>query len=281
MVHSHYRLLIIDEGMALCGPQVGPLGADSGCWGARGAGDLGTQGGDPARLVAIDLSTCVNRYGPPPAALHVLRHMKPVDLLIHPYDAAGRLREVYARTLGVDACELLTSRATSEVIWAMGRTLYPRAVAVPLPAYTDYLWAFPGRGFTPATMCGHSIGQLDAALAVAGVVLISNPHNPTGSVLGSDELTAVALRRTRRVFRCRQPCRNRSLPGTGRGTGVAVLRQHHQKGIRHLLCLQARNSTVRVRQYSRSGEAREDGARSVGLLPATLRQRWGALAVKR
>jgi histidinol-phosphate/aromatic aminotransferase/cobyric acid decarboxylase-like protein len=178
----------------------GPLGADSGCWGVRGAGDLGTQGGDPARLVAIDLSTCVNRYGPPPAALHVLRQMNPVDLLIHPYDAADRLREVYARTLGVDACELLTSRATSEIIWAMGRTLDPRAVAVPLPAYTDYLRAFPGRGFTPATVCGHSIGQLDAALAVAGVVLISNPHNPTGSVLGSDELTAVALRHPRSVL---------------------------------------------------------------------------------
>ncbi|HEX5142368.1 MAG TPA: aminotransferase class I/II-fold pyridoxal phosphate-dependent enzyme [Mycobacterium sp.] len=150
--------------------------------------------------MTIDLSTCVNRYGPPPAALDALRRVKPVDLLMHPYDAADRLRDVYARTLGVDADELLTSRAASEIIWAMGRRLEPRAVAIPLPAYTDYLRAFPRRGFGPATGCGHTIGQLDAALKVARVVLISNPHNPTGSVLGPDELTALALRHPRSVL---------------------------------------------------------------------------------
>jgi histidinol-phosphate/aromatic aminotransferase/cobyric acid decarboxylase-like protein len=146
------------------------------------------------------LSTCVNRYGPPPAALDALRCIKPVDLLMHPYDAAERLREVYATTLGIDAGELLSSRAASEVIWAMGRTLDPRTVAIPLPAYTDYLRVFPGRGFGSTTGCGHSIEQLDAALTLARVVLISNPHNPTGSVLGPDELTAVALRHPRSVL---------------------------------------------------------------------------------
>jgi len=167
---------------------------------AGGAGDFGAQGGDPTRAVAIDLSTCVNRYGPPPAALDALRCIKPVELLMHPYDAATRLREVYATTLGVDAGELLTSRAASEVIWAMGRALDPRAVAIPLPAYTDYLRVFPGRGFGSTTECGHSIKQLDAALTLARVVLISNPHNPTGSVLGPAELTALALRHPRSVL---------------------------------------------------------------------------------
>lgn len=177
-----------------------PLWMEGERWGAGGADDFGAQGGDPARAVAIDLSTCVNRYGPPPAALEALRCVTPVELLMHPYDAADRLREVYASTLGVEASELLTSRAASEIIWAMGRTLDPRSVAVPLPAYTDYLRAFPDRGFGSATGRGHSIGQLDAALAAARVVLISNPHNPTGSVLGSAELTAVALRHPRSVL---------------------------------------------------------------------------------
>ena len=49
------------------------------------------------------MSTCVNRYGPPPATLDALRCIKPVDLLMHPYDAAERLREVYATMLGIDA----------------------------------------------------------------------------------------------------------------------------------------------------------------------------------
>ncbi len=58
----------------------------------------------------------MNRYGPPPAALDALRRGKPVDLLMHPYEAVDRLRDVYARTLGVETSELLTSRAASEVI---------------------------------------------------------------------------------------------------------------------------------------------------------------------
>lgn len=164
------------------------------------AGDFGAQGGDPARGAAIDLSTSVNRYEPAPAALNALRCVEPGHLQMHPYDAAQRLREVYATTLGVDADELLTSRTVSEASWAMGRTLGPRAVAISLPVYTDYLRAFPGRGFGSTSGCGHSVQQLDAALALAQVVLISNPHDPTGSVLGPDELTSAARRRPRSVL---------------------------------------------------------------------------------
>jgi hypothetical protein len=46
--------------------------------------DFGTQGGDPARAVSMDLSTCVNRYGPAPAALAALRSIEPGDILLHP-----------------------------------------------------------------------------------------------------------------------------------------------------------------------------------------------------
>ena len=38
--------------------------------------DFGTQGGDAGRGVDIDLSTCVNRYGPPPAALSALHAIR-------------------------------------------------------------------------------------------------------------------------------------------------------------------------------------------------------------
>ena len=72
---------------------------------AGGAGDFGAQGGDPARGVVIDLSTCVNRYGPGPAALDALRCVTPGHLLMHPYDVAELLRQMYATTLVVDAGE--------------------------------------------------------------------------------------------------------------------------------------------------------------------------------
>jgi histidinol-phosphate/aromatic aminotransferase/cobyric acid decarboxylase-like protein len=69
--------------------------------------DFGAQGGDPRRMtggVHIDLSTCVNFYGPPLAALVRLRTgVQPEDLQIHPYAAAERMEALYARHLGVAA----------------------------------------------------------------------------------------------------------------------------------------------------------------------------------
>jgi hypothetical protein len=36
----------------------------------------------------------------------------------------------------------------SELIWATGREVDNATAAIPMPAYTDYLKAFPGRGFS-------------------------------------------------------------------------------------------------------------------------------------
>ena len=112
--------------------------------------DFGAQGGDPRRMAGlqIDLSTCVNFYGPPPAVLDLLRDgVDPRDLQIHPYGAVERMEAAYARHLGVPASQLVAGRGTTEFIWALSRELPHAAVAVPLPGYTDYLKAFPGRGF--------------------------------------------------------------------------------------------------------------------------------------
>src|SRR5829696_2543412 len=106
---------------------------------------FGPQGGDPSRAVSMDLSTCVNRYGPAPAALDALHSIAGDDILLHPYDARERLRALYAWALGVEEDDLLAGRGTSEFIWALARNVNRSAVAVPLPAYTDYLKAFPGR----------------------------------------------------------------------------------------------------------------------------------------
>lgn len=148
-----------------------------------GTDALGPQGGDPTRQVAIDLSTCVNRYGPPPAVVELLRTIEPAELVLHPYDAADRLESVFAWATGVDGSELMAGRGASEFIWAMARTIDPSSVAVPLPCYTDFARAFPGRGFSVDRESHPTTDLLDAAMAAAPVVLISNPHNPTGTLL--------------------------------------------------------------------------------------------------
>lgn len=157
--------------------------------------DFGAQGGDPSRGVDMDLSTCVNRYGPAPAAVAALREIAAEggnSMVLHPYDAAERLVDVYRWATGVRGGAMIAGRGASEFIWAMGRELDTADVRVPLPAYTDYLKAFPCRGFSVAGEKLPSIEQVDAALGAGGVVIISNPHNPTGVFLPSTELAAVA-----------------------------------------------------------------------------------------
>jgi histidinol-phosphate/aromatic aminotransferase/cobyric acid decarboxylase-like protein len=154
--------------------------------------DFGAQGGDPARGVSMDLSTCVNRYGPAPAAVVALRAIEPQDILLHPYDAADRLKDVYVWATGVEADDLIAGRGASEFIWAMGREVDHASAAIPLPAYTDYLKAVPGRGFSRNDEQMPSLEQVDAALTAGTLVIVSNPHNPTGVVLHRDGLIAVA-----------------------------------------------------------------------------------------
>jgi len=155
-------------------------------------GGFGAQGGDPRRGVDIDLSTCVNRYGPAPAAVAALHSISPDDVLLHPYDAAERLIDVYRWATGVQHGDMIAGRGASEFIWAMGREVDHADVHVPLPAYTDYLKVFPGRGFTLAGEQLPSVEQIDGALANDGLVIVSNPHNPTGTVLDPNDLVAVA-----------------------------------------------------------------------------------------
>ena len=154
--------------------------------------DFGPQGGDPSRGVDMDLSTCVNRYGPAPAAVAALHRIQPADIVLHPYDAADQMIDVYRWVTDVRYGAMIAGRGATEFIWAMGRQLEHHAVCVPLPAYTDYLKVFPGRGFSVMGEQVPSIEQLDAALADSRVVIISNPHNPTGVLLDAGDLIATA-----------------------------------------------------------------------------------------
>jgi histidinol-phosphate/aromatic aminotransferase/cobyric acid decarboxylase-like protein len=162
----------------------------------RASGDFGAQGGDPRRLadgIRLDLSTCVNRYGPPPAAAAALAAINGRDLQIHPYGAADEVAGAYAALLGVEADELVAGRGTTEFIWALARQVDHGTVAVPLPAYTDYLKAFPGRGFAGSRpSVSPTLALVDEAMGRAGFVILSNPHNPSGVCLDRDGLLAVA-----------------------------------------------------------------------------------------
>lgn len=157
---------------------------------------LGQQGGDTRGVdpSALDLSSCVNRYGPHPEAARTLHALSEQVLVGHPYEAEEQLRGTYASYLGTTPDELVSSRGASGLIWALARGALRGRVVVPLPGYTEYVQAFPEQlRVDPREGAGHRPEFLGELLAQGKAVLFSNPHNPSGQRIRTRVLERLAL----------------------------------------------------------------------------------------
>lgn len=158
--------------------------------------DLGRQGGDDAGVEEswLDLSSCLNRYRPFPGSLEVLRSLPSSALYHHPYGTGELLRERYGKYLQVPPSELVPTRGISGAIWALASSSKASIVDVPLPAYTEFLRAFPtttAANTTSTTTC--DLGLVAELMSKGKVVLISNPHNPSGTAHRRSDLEHIAL----------------------------------------------------------------------------------------
>ncbi|HEY4024048.1 MAG TPA: aminotransferase class I/II-fold pyridoxal phosphate-dependent enzyme [Pseudonocardiaceae bacterium] len=154
---------------------------------ARQGGDL--RGLDPTADY-LDLGTCVNRYGPPPAVGEALRQVDLNELRAHPYDAETMFTSAYADYLGVEADELVAGRGITEFIRLLAALLPKDRVAVITPDYTDSIRNFPNHlpgGHTPATR----LARIEEAMRRYDYVLLSNPNNPLGIHIAPQDLAAV------------------------------------------------------------------------------------------
>jgi histidinol-phosphate aminotransferase len=141
--------------------------------------------------VRVDLSTCVSRYGPPPTALAALRSVPEATLREHPYGADEALVGAYAAHLGVPPDQLVAGRGASGLIWRLAASSLAPRVAVPLPAYTEYRQAFPASAAGPRGL-HHRLDVVAELLRRGRVVLLANPHNPSGRAFTAAELREVA-----------------------------------------------------------------------------------------
>lgn len=143
----------------------------------------------------LDLAGHVNRYGPPEAVLRALRTLSPRDLQIQSDAAASRLADRYAEVLGVDPTELVAGPGPSEALRSIAARAPRGSVAILLPAPTELLAIFPGRGFRgqgPEHLS--ALAQLDEAMDSADLVVMSNPDALTGVVLDPTVLAQIAGR---------------------------------------------------------------------------------------
>jgi histidinol-phosphate/aromatic aminotransferase/cobyric acid decarboxylase-like protein len=143
----------------------------------------------------LDLASGLNPYGPPVAVLTALGALSGAEVALPPADAAARLEAAWAGVLGVEATELRAGRGPAELLWDLGRLVPHHSVAVARPAWGDVLDVFPGRGFSPRLgQPVPTVAQVEEALDVAELVVISNPHLPSGVTLDRGALAAAAGR---------------------------------------------------------------------------------------
>lgn len=155
------------------------------------------QGGDLRSLPDrefLDLGTCVNRYGPPPAVEAALRSVKPEHLLAHPYGAEEAFTAAYADFMGAAPDRLVPGRGITEFIRVLAQLLPTERVAVVTPDYTDTIRWFPthldppsGTVETPRSR----LERVEQGMRTHPYVFLSNPNNPTGFYLHRDDLTRI------------------------------------------------------------------------------------------
>lgn len=158
------------------------------------------QGGDLRTLKAagelLDLSSCVNLYGPPPVTAEVLRAFDTATLRRHSYGLEDEFRSAYGLFLGgVDPQHLIPARGITEQIRILDRLLPRRDVAVLVPDYTDYVRIWPvhlGPAQGVVESADSRAQRLDEAMASYGNVVLSNPNNPLGIFVDTAVLTEIA-----------------------------------------------------------------------------------------
>jgi len=161
---------------------------------------FGPQGGIVPKGTVLDLSTCLNPYGPPSSVIERAGQIDRLLLHRHPNHATAAIEELYALEMGMPASSFVATRGTSEAIWQLGRIFEGRQVSLLQPTYTEYVKAFAKANLLPGNGPIHTVSQLEAAAETSDGVIFSNPHNPTGTFMARDEILAVASAHPRCVF---------------------------------------------------------------------------------
>nr|WP_062330518.1 aminotransferase class I/II-fold pyridoxal phosphate-dependent enzyme [Herbidospora sakaeratensis] len=157
------------------------------------------QGGDLRDLgdAVLDLSTCVNRYGPPPAVGAALNGLDARHLMPHPYEAERLFTAACADHLGLPEEELVAGRGITEFIRLLGQVLPAGRTAVVTPDYTDTIRVFPRHVGPPPGLVDTvdtRLDRIDLAMSRFSHVVVSNPNNPLGLHVPPARLAEVCAR---------------------------------------------------------------------------------------
>ena len=173
-----------------------------------GARHHGAHGGAAARMLDLpeagflDFSQNINPLGAPPAALGAARRALDEDAGTYPDLSYRALREALGAYVGVDPRRVVPTNGGAEALFLAARTAGRSGTAAILePTFSEYAPAAEAAGLEPArrvvrhpeddfTLDPRALADLERV----AVVFLCNPNNPTGGVLGREEVLEIAAR---------------------------------------------------------------------------------------
>jgi threonine-phosphate decarboxylase len=177
---------------------------------------MSTHGGDVwdageafgiAPEALLDFSANVNPHGLPPAARQRLaRDAANARLLSHyPDPSARRLREALSARLNIPAEAIVVGPGAEALLAPILRCFLATRALVPVPAFGEYRRVCKQEGieFVPFALrreddfhlpasAFHDRAQRASEIDAAPVVILNNPHNPSGALLAADEVRRAA-----------------------------------------------------------------------------------------
>lgn len=142
----------------------------------------------------IKLASNENPLGPSPKALVAMQRAI-ANLHLYPDGNAFHLKQALAKKLGVQSANLILGNGSNEIIEFVGHAYMGPGVDVVVSEFCFAVYPLVTKLFganlisVPAQNYGHDLPALLAAITPqTRVVFVANPNNPTGTLVGKDEL---------------------------------------------------------------------------------------------
>ncbi len=153
------------------------------------ARELGLPAGDIIKLASNE-----NPLGPSPAGLAAMQRVL-AQLHLYPDGNAFYLKERLAEKLGLPVDHLILGNGSNEIIEFAGHAFMQPGAEVVMSQYCFAVYPIVTHIFgatpvtVPAVRYGHDLPAMAQAVTPrTTVIFVANPNNPTGTLVGRDEL---------------------------------------------------------------------------------------------
>lgn len=148
----------------------------------------------------LDFSVDINPLGAPPAVRDaILQHLD--DIHVYPDPHAAELCAAVAVHHGVGTDHIVVGNGSAELIALLPRLMPTPRALIMAPTFSEYAWAVEQAGGSVEYVelkeadgfcAAWDAGWWRARLARADIVFLCNPNNPTGLLVGADDVRRLA-----------------------------------------------------------------------------------------